>query len=124
MNLKTFERIVQTFGASCSRWETNDLDAVSALAQSDNGKTLIRTEQLLDNKLDLLCVPTNTLLAERLYTTIVNEKTKNQILLFLRYSTWLSLLFMIGGFYLGWYQTHQDYLNTQSYFDTMFDISY
>lgn len=124
MNLKTFERIVQTFGASCSRWETNDLDAVSALAQSDNGKTLIRTEQLLDNKLDLLCVPTNTLLAERLYTTIVNEKTKNQILLFLRYSTWLSLLFMIGGFYLGWYQTHQDYLNTQSYFDTIFDINY
>lgn len=124
MDFDSFKKMVQTFGASCARWETNDAEAAAVWAKSGVGTGIIKTEQQLDNKLDLICAPPCGLLADRLYAAVMNEKTQRQIFLFLRYSTWLSLLLMIGGFWLGWYQTQQDYVNTQSYFDTIFDVSY
>ena len=124
MNFNSFKKMVQTFGSCRDRWETDDIDSAAAWTESAEGAGVIRAERLLDAKLDLFCPPVCSHLADRLYATIVNEKTQRQIFLLLRYSTWLSLLFIISGFCLGWYQTHQDYVNTQSYFDTMFDISY
>ena len=124
MDFNSFKKMVQTFGSCRSRWETDDIDSAAAWAESDEGAGVIRAERLLDDKLNLICPPACGNLAERLYTAVMNEKTQRQFLLFVRYSTWFSLLFMIGGFCLGWFQTHQDYVNTQSYFDTIFDIIY
>ena len=124
MNFNSFKKMVQTFGSCRNRWETDDIDSAAAWAESGAGAGVIRAERLLDDKLDLICPSVCDNLAGRLYTAIMNEKMQRQFLLFIRYSTWFSLLFMSGGFFLGWYQTHQDYVNTQSYFDTMFDISY
>lgn len=124
MTFDDFKKMVQTFGTSCRRWETDDTGSCAIFSKSDQGIALIKTEKQLDDCLDLICPPICNGLADRLYSAIINEKTRHQIILFWRYSTFLSLLLMIGGFYLGWYQTHQDYMNTQSYFDTIFDVNY
>lgn len=124
MDFNSFKKTVQTFGSRRDRWETDDIESARGWAETGEGAAVIRAERLLDDKLDALCPPAVRSLANRLYAAILNEKTQRQLFLFWRYSAWLSLLFMIGGFYLGWHQTHRDYVNTQSYFDALFDVEY
>ena len=124
MDFNSFKKTVQTFGSCRDRWETNDPASADILAKTEEGKAIVHTEKTLDDKLDTFCPPVCIDLTDRLYTVIINEKTQRQFFLFVRYSAWLSLLFMIGGFCLGWYQTQQDYINTQSYFDTIFDPTF
>ena len=128
MDFNSFKKTVQTFGACRDRWETNDPETANILAISNAGTSIVHTEKMLDDKLDMFCPPDCHDLADRLYTAVINETAQKQFLLFVRYSAWFSLLFMIGGFYLGWYQTQQDFVDTQSYFDTLFaptfDINY
>ncbi len=124
MTFDKFKQMIQTFGASSCRWETDDIASCRIFSKSNQGIKLLESEKRLDEQLDILVPPICVGLADRLYAAVVNERVRHQILLFWRCSTFLSLLLMIGGFYLGWYQTHQDYMNTQSYFDTLFDINY
>ena len=124
MDFNSFQKMVQTFGACRARWETKEFEAASAWAETPRGADIIRSEQKLDERLNLFRPPVCAGLSDRLYAALLNERTQRQFLFILRYSTWLSLLFMIGGFCLGWYQTRQVYINTQSYFDTLFDINY
>lgn len=123
MDFNSFKKIVQTFGSASMHWETDDA-SIYDWEKSVAGSEIIKKERCLDKKLDLVCPPSCDLLVDRLYTAIINDNTRQQFFLFLRYSKWLSLLFVISGFCLGWYQTHQDYVNTQSYFDTIFDVYY
>ncbi len=125
MDFDRFKTIIQTFGASPCRWETTDLESAVDWIDCEQGKTFIQEQKKIDGYLDLLQPPACPFLSEKIYNAVMNEMTQRQIFLFLRYSTLLSFLFMIGGFCLGWYQTQQDYINTQSYFTTLFnDITF
>lgn len=121
MDLTSFTKLVQTFGAAPERWNTPEHEAALQLAGTPQGADLLKQEKRLDDKLDLFQAPSCDKLCERLYASIINDKSQRLIFLFLRQATWISLLFMIGGFYFGWYQTHEDYVNTTSYFNQMFD---
>ena len=121
MTFDSFAQTVQTFGASPSRWET---DEINAWATTEEGFNLLQTEKELDDQLDLVQPPACAGLIERIQVAVMNEKAQRQILLFWKISPWISFLFMIGGFYLGWYENHLNYANTQSYFSTMFDTFY
>lgn len=74
MNFNSFKKMVQTFGSCRDRWETDDIDSAAAWTESAEGAGVIRAERLLDDKLDLICPPVCSHLADRLYATIVNEK--------------------------------------------------
>ncbi|MBR1777583.1 MAG: hypothetical protein IJ752_03230 [Alphaproteobacteria bacterium] len=125
MDFDSFAQMIQTFGASAARWETDQPEATAQWAKTRKGAKLLQAEKILDTELDSLQPPLCTGLIERIQSVVMNEKTQRQIVLFWRISPWVSFLFMIGGFYMGWYQNHQDFINTQSYFTTMFeDLNY
>lgn len=79
----------------------------------------------LNAMLDLWRVPDCGELAARIYAAAAADKRlRQQVFVFWRYSAVFSAVFMIGGFCFGLYSSHLDHLNTQSYFDTIFDIGY
>lgn len=78
-------------------------------------------EKELNACLDMIQPPDCTGLTDKILSAVLLEKAKSQMLLFWRVSPWISVLCILCGFYLGWYQSHQDYINAQSYFSTMFD---
>lgn len=124
MTTDSFAQIIQTFGADAAHWETERFDQIKAWTETEEGKRILQTEKELDDCLNLVQPPVCTGLIDKIQAIITNEKTQRQILLFWKISPWISFACMIGGFYLGWYQNHQDYINTQSYFSTMFDNFY
>ena len=123
MDTKLFEQTLQTFGASPSHWETEQKDELVAWGKTD-GAEIMRQEKDLDDCLNLLVPPVCDNLTEKIQALVINEKIQRQIVLFWKISPWISFLFMVCGFSLGWYQHHLDYINTQSYFNTMFDTFY
>ena len=123
MNTESFEKTVRTFGASPSRWETEQTDELAEWARTD-GKEIAREEQTLDNALNLVAVPEDVSLTDRIQQLVAKETMRRQIVLFWKISPWISFTFMLCGFSLGWYQHHLDYINMQSYFDTLFDTVY
>ncbi|GEM_PF-3324897 len=79
----------------------------------------------LNAMLDLWRVPDCGELAARIYAAVTaDERLRRQVFVFWRYSAVFSAAFMIGGFCFGLYSSHLDCLNTQSYFNTIFDIGY
>mgnify|MGYP006919059175 FL=1 len=75
--------------------------------------------------LDLWRVPDCGELTARIYAAVTaDERLRRQVFVFWRYSAVFSAAFMIGGFCFGLYSSHLDRLNTQSYFNTIFDIGY
>ena len=124
MDFDSFAQMIQTFGASASRWETDQAEEAVKWAKTREGAALLRKEKALDNKLDTVQPPFYPDLINRIQSVVMNEKAQRQIVLFWRISPWISFLFLIVGFYMGWHQNHQDFVNTQNYFTTMFDDLY
>ena len=123
MDFDSFSKTVQTFGADPARWETDQTDAMNVWAATD-GATVLKTEKALDDLLNLVQPPDCQGLAGRIQALVFNEALRGQILIFRRIAPWISLCCLIGGFCLGWYQNHLNDINTQSYFETMFDTFY
>lgn len=123
MDFDSFAKTVQTFGADPERWNTDRKDAMNLWATTD-GANILQTEKALDDLLDTIQPPDCTGLTERIQSFVLNEALRGQILIFRRFAPWISLCCLIGGFCLGWYQNHLNDINTQSYFETMFDTFY
>lgn len=123
MNLTSFKQMVQTFGANPKRWETENVEEAFGFAAMPAAASALAVEQNLDEKLDLFSVPFCDNLNQRLFSAIMNETGRKYFFFFIRQATWISLLFMIGGFYLGWHGSQQKMLNTESYFSAMFDVT-
>lgn len=125
METDSFAQMIQTFGASPDRWETDRTDQIKAWTETKDGKRILRAEKDLDDCLNTVCPPVTFHLIDKIRTAVLNERMQRQILLFWRISPWVSFLCVIGGFYLGWHQNQLDYVNTQSYFSAMFeDLTY
>lgn len=123
MNITSFTRMVQTFGSDPKRWESDDIENAESFAATPMAAEITAEEAKLDKRLDLFSVPFRDNLNERLYAAIMSETGRKFMFLFIRHSTWISLLFMIGGFYLGWRGSHQHIQNEENYFRTMFDVT-
>ena len=122
MDFDSFAKTIQTFGSNPDRWET-DQSQINAWAKTD-GSDVLKTEKALDDLLNLVQPPVCAGLTERIQSFVINEALRGQLLIFKRFAPWISLCCLIGGFYLGWYQNHLNNVNTQSYFETMFDTFY
>lgn len=124
MNTDSFKRTVQTFGSNPIRWPEKQAAYASYLSSHSGVASLIMAEEKpLDDALDMFKAPLNPGLSERVYAAIINEQNKHHFFVFLRFSTVLSLLLLICGFYLGWQDAHQNFTNTQSYFSDMFNYT-
>lgn len=123
MDTKLFAQTVQTFGASPSRWETDQKDALADWGKTD-GAEMMQEEMELDKALDLVVPPDCTGLSDRIQKIIAAETMQRQIVLFWKISPWVSFLFMVCGFSLGWYQHYLNHLSVQNYFNTLFDTFY
>lgn len=121
MTFDSFAKTVQTFGSDPDRWETEQRDDIVKWTQTDEGRSVLRQEKELDEQLNLLQPPPCSGLIDKIQSAIIQDKAKSQILLFWRISPWISVLCILCGFYLGWHQSQQNYINMQSYFSTMFD---
>ena len=119
----SFSKTVQTFGAGFARRETDRPDAFDAWAAT-NGAAILKEEKELDDLLNTVQPPPCSGLAERIYAIALNDALRGQLLIFRRFVPWVSVACAVFGFCLGWYQNHADVANTQSYFNTMFDLFY
>ena len=122
MDFDSFAKTIQTFGADPDRWET-DQSQINAWVKT-GGSDVLKTEKTLDDLLNLVQPPVCAGLTERIQSFVINETLRGQFLIFKRFAPWISLCCLIGGFYLGWYQNLLNNVNTQSYFETMFDTFY
>ena len=116
-----FAQTLQTFGSSPARWETDQAEQIKKWTETPDGTDVLNREKELDCLLDSIQPPVCTELIDRIQAAVMQDCVRRQVLLFWRISPWISFLCVLCGFYLGWYQSHQDYINMQSYFSSMFD---